>query len=59
MQGIMDVIEERDQLDSTREIAPLIVPAGAWLVDTTHLTREEVVQQILRLLKVQGFPFSL
>ncbi|ALJ56577.1 Cytidylate kinase [Candidatus Xiphinematobacter sp. Idaho Grape] len=59
MQGIIEVIRERDQLDSTREIAPLIVPVGAWLVDTTHLTREEVVQQILRLLKIQGFHFSL
>ncbi|QQY09527.1 MAG: (d)CMP kinase [Candidatus Xiphinematobacter sp.] len=54
MQGIMDEIEERDRLDSTREIAPLILPEGAWLVDTTRLTQEEVVQRVLRLLTTQG-----
>jgi len=55
MQGITDVVEERGRLDATRGTAPLVVPTGARLIDTTHLTQEEVVQQVLRLLKMQGF----
>ena len=55
IQGVVDVIGKRDQLDATREIAPLITPSGAWSIDTTHLTREQVVRRVLRLLKMQGF----
>lgn len=37
-------IEERDYLDKTREIAPLVVPNNAIIVDSTNKTIDEVVQ---------------
>lgn len=55
-QGIaLDVIGNRDQLDANRAIAPLITPAEACCIDTTCLTKEVVVWQILHWLKLRGF----
>lgn len=40
---------QRDQQDSTRKVAPLQVPENALVLDTTHLTLDDVVD------KVEGF----
>jgi cytidylate kinase len=40
-------IRRRDELDSTRETAPLVVPQGAVVIDTTGLTVEEAAERIL------------
>ncbi|MBU5265400.1 (d)CMP kinase [Virgibacillus proomii] len=40
-------IEQRDELDSKREISPLIKAEDAIEIDTTSLTIEEVAEQIL------------
>ncbi len=37
----------RDQIDSTREESPLVVPPGSIVIDTSRLEIEEVVQTIL------------
>lgn len=50
-EGTVDAIAERDQRDSTRTIAPLIIPEGAIVIDTTHLGVEEVVAKILEIVK--------
>lgn len=42
---------ERDKKDSTREIAPLKIPEGALVIDTTQLTFEEVVNQLENLIR--------
>ncbi len=42
-------IRERDRIDSTRPDGPLVCPAGAIVIDTSHLTREQVVQVLERL----------
>ena len=42
-EGQQDAIMERDRLDSSRKTAPLTCPPGATAVDSTRLTREEVV----------------
>ncbi|HLB33335.1 MAG: cytidylate kinase [Verrucomicrobia bacterium RIFCSPHIGHO2_12_FULL_41_10] len=47
-EGINDNISERDQQDSARAIAPLLIAPGAIVIDTTHLSIEEVVEEILR-----------
>ncbi len=44
-------IKERDQRDLTRSHSPLVVPQGASVVNTTHLSIEEVVSLILRIIK--------
>ncbi len=48
---IRDEIILRDKQDSQREIAPLAQAEDAILLDTTHLTIDEVVAQILELAK--------
>ena len=40
---------ERDMLDKTREIAPLVVPKNSVLLDSTNLTPEQVAQKIAEI----------
>lgn len=42
-------ITKRDEYDSTREVAPLKCPKDAVVIDTTQLSIEEVVNQIVDL----------
>lgn len=44
-------IKERDERDSTREIAPLKQAEDAILIDSSHMTIAEVVQKIVELCK--------
>ena len=44
-------IQERDERDMTREIAPLKQAEDAVLVDSSHMTIEEVVKAIVDLCK--------
>ena len=46
-EGSSDPVAERDRLDATRATAPLIIPEGAFVVDTTHLSLEEVIATVL------------
>ncbi len=40
-------IIERDKIDTEREVAPLKVPEGAHIIDSTGLSIDEVVQEIV------------
>ena len=40
---------ERDYLDKTRDVAPLVVPQGSVLIDSTHLTPEQVADKIVAI----------
>lgn len=44
-------LERRDEMDSGREIAPLRVATDAVRIDTTNMTVDEVVEEILRRLR--------
>ena len=44
-------LNRRDRLDSTRAASPLVVPDGAVIVDTSELTFDEVVAQLLDLIR--------
>ncbi len=44
-------LKKRDERDSSREIAPQIVPEGAIVIDTEMLGIDQVVQQILDRLR--------
>jgi cytidylate kinase len=46
-EAVLSDIRRRDELDSTREVAPLVVPHGAAVIDTTGLTVEQVAERIL------------
>jgi cytidylate kinase len=41
------VLARRDDLDSSRELSPLLVPEGAIVVDSTGMTIEQVVDEVL------------
>ncbi|MGP3955178.1 (d)CMP kinase [Nonomuraea sp. 3N208] len=46
-----EAMARRDTLDSTRKTDPLSMAAGAVELDTTALTLEEVIAEVLRLVK--------
>ncbi len=48
-------IAERDKRDSTRAVAPLRPSIDAVVLDSTQLSIQEVVEQVLRLAKEKGF----
>jgi cytidylate kinase len=44
---ILEQIVERDEKDQSRTVGPLAIPQGAKVIDTTHLTMDQVVNQIV------------
>jgi cytidylate kinase len=53
-EGFTDRVTERDRLDSTRKTAPLTIPEGADVIDTTHLGLEGVIAEVLARLGKEG-----
>ncbi len=51
-QGHADQIAERDRLDKQRKNSPLIVPAGATVIDNSHITLDQAVEQVIAALKL-------
>lgn len=51
LKKIREEIEKRDREDSSRNIAPLVVPKGAIYVDTTSLSVDEVVNHLLKYIR--------
>ncbi len=49
-EGIIDLVAERDRIDSTRATAPLTIPQGATVIDTTHLNLDQVIAAVLEQL---------
>lgn len=45
---VLDSLKRRDQKDSSRKTAPLQIPLGARVINTTRMTIEEVVRLIVR-----------
>ncbi|HEX2751388.1 MAG TPA: (d)CMP kinase [Verrucomicrobiales bacterium] len=58
-QGETDSIARRDALDSTRKNAPLIISEDAHVVDSSHLTLEGVVGEIIGRLRMKGLHVTL
>jgi cytidylate kinase len=58
-QGETDSITRRDTLDSTRKNAPLIISEDAHVVDSSHLTLEGVVGEIIGRLRMKGMEVTL
>ncbi len=52
---IVSDIRERDRRDSARSDGPLVCPQGAIVVDTSHLTRDLVVDELERISR-EHFP---
>ncbi len=46
---IMDNLSQRDAYDSNRQISPLRKAADAFVIDTTHFTIDEQVDEVIRM----------
>ncbi len=55
-EGQRDEIAARDRADSSRAASPLIIASDADVIDTSTLTIEDVVSEIMRGLKQKGLP---
>jgi len=51
VEAVQASLAKRDHLDSTRKADPLQVAEGAQVVDTTYLTLDEVVDQIVGIIR--------
>jgi cytidylate kinase len=47
--AVLDAVQTRDQLDSTRDLAPLRPAADAIIVDSTELDPQQVLERVLEL----------
>ncbi len=55
--GEIDSVAERDAADSSRKVAPLKVADGAYVLDTSNLSRQGVVDATIEVLRDRDFPF--
>ncbi len=51
LEQIINEIEKRDNIDSTREISPLIISDDSFVLDTTNMTIDECVDSIISIVK--------
>jgi CMP/dCMP kinase len=57
-QGQRDQIAERDRADSSRRASPLIIAEDAHVIDSSNLTIEGVVGEIVGRLKMKGMKLT-
>ncbi|MCZ6520380.1 MAG: (d)CMP kinase, partial [Bacteroidetes bacterium] len=53
---VIQNIQKRDHLDTTRKESPLVKAEDAYELDTTHMTLEEQIEEVIRLslCKIRG-----
>ena len=51
-QGHADQVAERDRLDTQRKNSPLVIPTGATVIDNSHITLDQAVDQVIAALKL-------
>jgi len=51
MRALLQSIKERDQRDSNRSVAPLLPAEDALVIDSSHLTIDQVVAQVIEFAK--------
>lgn len=49
-QGHADQVAERDRLDKQRKTSPLVIPEGAKVIDNSHITLAQAVEQVIATL---------
>lgn len=57
-QGHRDQIAARDHADSSRRASPLVIAEDAHVIDSSNLTIEEVVDEIVGRLKMKGMKIN-
>jgi cytidylate kinase len=58
-QGLQDEISARDKRDSSRRASPLIIAEDAHVIDSSNLTIDGVVGEIIGRLKLKGLKVEL
>ena len=53
-EGIEDNLAERDAVDSGRKTSPLVIAEDAVVIDTSEMTLEEVLMEVIDRLRKQG-----
>lgn len=53
---ILSQIMARDHRDSSRAVGPLAVPRDARVIDTTHMTQQQVVDHIVQIVQTESKP---
>lgn len=56
LENIVENLRNRDKIDSTRTESPLVKAAGAIEIDTTHVTIDEQVDEVIQLAIGSIFP---
>jgi cytidylate kinase len=54
LEEVLEDLNRRDRLDSTRATSPMTVPDGAVVVDTSDLSFDQVVEQMLALVTAKS-----
>jgi cytidylate kinase len=57
-QGVTDSIQTRDRVDSTRRTSPLVIAEDAHVIDSSNLTIDGVVGEIIGRLKLEGLKIT-
>jgi len=57
-EGQHDEIAARDRADSSRVAAPLVIAEDALVIDSSHLTIDGVVGEVIGRLKMKGLPIA-
>ncbi|HEY6207383.1 MAG TPA: (d)CMP kinase [Chthoniobacterales bacterium] len=57
-EGLLDEIAARDRVDSSRRASPLVIADDAHVIDTSELSIDEVVDQILARLRNEHLPIA-
>ena len=55
-QGLTDSLKKRDLIDSTRKTAPLRPAPDAVVIDSSHLSQQDVVERVMEVLEDRGYP---
>lgn len=50
LEQVLSVVEARDRTDSTRTLAPLVIPPGAVIIDTTDKPARKVIEEVVLLI---------
>jgi cytidylate kinase len=54
LEEVLEDLNRRDRLDSTRAASPLTIPEGAVVVDTSDLSFDQVVERLLELIEAKS-----
>lgn len=57
-QGVIDKIASRDSFDKSRRTSPLVIAEDAHVIDSSHLTIDGVVGEVIGRLKLKGFALA-